>query len=624
MQPSSSPSICCSRWCRSPDDDKEDTWMEPCRSSTKSKRRSTENIDDCNNNDRTDTTRPLLGDDGGSASELVEPNEELCHSGSSFEAAIRAADASSSTAENDRVTSSYSDTTTPMNNCSAATTTQNGGTTKSSKWRYPFGSSGSRPIIDTMDILGKETVKGLKGALPSPPRGVLDGVKNTFTKSQKEEDTPTTSKVSTGLPITSIAILENGLFVTASKSHKNIKLWKVKDDSPPPPQEKEDSEANEVNSNINERNEIEFICEFKGHVSGVTSLVKLDKRGRFLTASLDKTVKLWEIDCSKDDDKGVMDGPNLLATFKNFHKRWIKCIVPLDEGSFVRPTDDINISMVKAMAKKTALEGPTSMQQAAFERAIIQCSGAFATSSKNGKTVKVWEMSVVDGKANDDSTTNDNVSKVCLAQELQHDAVIEAVEASEDGCRIIVGDVMGVVFLWNKSKSYLSALGVTKSKPWTLIHKFTWRGDIRVHTGEIFQHSITSLCFIGESKFVSGTKEGMVQIWDGSNTKDKPQTIRVAEQPVSRIQKLAMNEANVEGFSVCCDGGRVVALTVKFEGGDVIELDAFPVNCTNEDGESRVITTMKAIVSPCNDPRLASLIVGDDNGAVHLSHTKLV
>ena len=66
--------------------------------------------------------------------------------------------------------------------------------------------------------------------------------------------------------------------------------------------------------------------------------------------------------------------------------------------------------MVKAMAKKTVFEGPASMQQAAFERSIIHCSGAFATSSKNGKTIKVWEMSVVDSKTDDDSKTNKNVS----------------------------------------------------------------------------------------------------------------------------------------------------------------------------------------------------------------------
>jgi WD40 repeat protein len=280
--------------------------------------------------------------------------------------------------------------------------------------------------------------------------------------------------------------------------------------------------------------------------------------------------------------------------------------------------------MVKAMAKKTVFEGPTSMQQAAFERSIIQCSGVFATSSKNGKTIKVWEMSVVDNKTNDDSTTNNDLAKVCLVQELQHDAVIEAVDAAEDGCSIIVGDVMGDVFFWSKSKSYLSAFGVTKSKRWTLIHKFTWRDDIRVHTGEIFQRSITSLCFLdGTKKFVSGTKEGMVQIWNG-NTSGKSQTVRVAEQPVSCIQKLSMNDPNVEGFSVCCDGGRVVALTVKFEGEDVIELDAFPVRtCNKEDGQSSVITTMKAIAAPCNVSRTASLIVGDDNGTIHLSHMEL-
>ena len=111
--------------------------------------------------------------------------------------------------------------------------------------------------------------------------------------------------------------------------------------------------------------------------------------------------------------------------------------------------------MVKAMAKKTVLEGPSSMHQAAFEHSIIQCSGAFATSSKNGKVVKVWEMSVVDNKADDSTTTNNNdVSKVCLVQELQHDSVIEAIETAEDGYSIIVGDVTGDLFLWSKSKSY--------------------------------------------------------------------------------------------------------------------------------------------------------------------------
>ena len=262
-----------------------------------------------------------------------------------------------------------------------------------------------------------------------------------------------------------------------------------------------------------------------------------------------------------------------------------------------------------------------------MHQSIIECTGTFATSSKNGKTIKVWEMSIADSKKedDDDSKTNKDVVKVCMLQELEHDAVIEVVEVAEDGSSIIVGDVMGDVSLWNKSKSYLSALGVTKSKRWTLIHKFTRKGDMGVvHTGEIFQHSITSLCFLDGSKFVSGTKEGMVQIWDGNNKEDKAQMVRVAEKPVSRIQKLSIKEPNVEGFSVCCDGGRVVALTVKFEGDDVIELDAFPVNCTKEDGERRVITTMTAIDQACTDSPMASLIFGDDNGSVHLSQTKLV
>src|SRR6056300_992516 len=120
----------------------------------------------------------------------------------------------------------------------------------------------------------------------------------------------------------------------------------------------------------------------------------------------------------------------------------LQSIAILDKGSFVRPTDEINMSMVKAMARKTVLEGPTSMQQAAYNRSIIQCSGSFATSSKNGKVIKVWDMTVLDNKTattaeegDDSSVTNvmmkNNVAKVCLVQELQHDAAIEVIKATE-------------------------------------------------------------------------------------------------------------------------------------------------------------------------------------------------
>lgn len=152
-------------------------------------------------------------------------------------------------------------------------------------------------------------------------------------RSQKEGNNNPSSTTTPSPPITSIALLENGLFVTASKSHKFIKLWKIKEQiivSVPPTQGKEDDSAaqhHNIDNNVDVegRNEIEFICELRGHVSGVTTMVKLDKRGRFLTASLDKTVKLWEIDCNKeDDDDRIRDGPNLLATFTNLDKRWIK------------------------------------------------------------------------------------------------------------------------------------------------------------------------------------------------------------------------------------------------------------------------------------------------------------
>jgi WD40 repeat protein len=319
------------------------------------------------------------------------------------------------------------------------------------------------------------------------------------------------------------------------------------------------------------------------------------------------------------------------------------------------------MSMVKAMARKTVLEGPTSMQQAAYNCSIIQCSGSFATSSKNGKVIKVWDMTVLDNKTatvataekeDNSSVTNimmkNNVAKVCLVQELQHDAVIEVIKATEDGQTIIAGDVMGDICLWRKSSSNKSLLsgfkGTNKSSSWSLIHKFTWRDDIDNKRGSstssihppnvIFQHSITSLCFLLDdgSKFVSGTKEGLVQIWNGNDNKLPPQTIRVAEVPLSSIQKLPSNgDDKLEGLSVCCADGSIVALKLVMEEGNVVELDAFPVDCSKRVGggsESSVISSINSIALPCKDKMgpansTVMLIAGDDKGNIHLTDSPL-
>jgi len=42
----------------------------------------------------------------------------------------------------------------------------------------------------------------------------------------------------------------------------------------------------------------------------------------------------------------------------------------------------------------------------------------------------------------------------------------------------------------------------------------------------------------------------------------------------------------------------------------------------NTKDKPQTVWVMKAIASPCNDSRIAALIVGDDNGTVHLSHTE--
>lgn len=270
----------------------EDTWMEPFRSS-KSKRRQREKVGDYNNHDIADDAQLFLYAD----------NDNILVATTTDSATTRpCSDICSLFSSNGRISE-----TNPNLNCSD---TSQDDSSMNKKWRHPFG-----------DTLGKGFTKGMKNALVSPsPGGFLDGKSEKYAKRQNETiNSPAPREEQPSKPITTIAVLENGFFLTASKSDKYIQLWKVVLS----PQGEENGQMEEHAESIDENDKIEFICKFKGHSSGVTQIVKLDTRGRFLTSSLDKTVKLWELDCNNEVD-WEDDGPNLLATFTDLHERWIK------------------------------------------------------------------------------------------------------------------------------------------------------------------------------------------------------------------------------------------------------------------------------------------------------------
>ena len=346
--------------------------MEPCRRSSKfSKRRQSNNLDPTNNNASLD--EPLLGEQRNtSSSTTARPRSSDFSSFSS----PTATDTTVNNNNDRRINlSSFSDATPQINNCSknAASLQTNDNTTSSSKWR-PFGDYGLRSPREAM----KGLVTKLSSSSPSSnssSNSVVEDVKSKFaaihpnnstlnTKSNKEKE-----KEEGHAPITSIAILENGFLVTACRSDKYIKLWRIVESSsvdvaiPQEDEEKEsvnsdsnekhdDSKANNSNSSNNSivqegqpTHKIEYIHKFKGHISGIIDIIKFDKRVRFLSTSVDKSVKLWELDCttgnvcsgsgisggssggSMSSSGGIEEecwGPNLLANFANLDKRWIK------------------------------------------------------------------------------------------------------------------------------------------------------------------------------------------------------------------------------------------------------------------------------------------------------------
>lgn len=206
----------------------------------------------------------------------------------------------------------------------------------------------------------KGLVTKLSSSSPSSnnSNSVVEDVKSKFaaihpnnnTTLNTKRDDKEEKKVEGHAPITSIVILENGYLVTACRSDTYIKLWKIVLESssvdvaiPKEDEEEEsdditnekhdDSKASNSNNSNNSNNsivqkghpthKIEYIHKFKGHISGIIDIIKFDERGRFLSTSVDKSVKLWELDCTTTMEDCCW-GPNLLANFVNLDKRWIK------------------------------------------------------------------------------------------------------------------------------------------------------------------------------------------------------------------------------------------------------------------------------------------------------------
>ena len=291
--------------------------------------------------------------------------------------------------------------------------------------------------------------------------------------------------------------------------------------------------------------------------------------------------------------------------------------------------------MLKAVAKKVALEGTASAQRAASKREIIECSGSFVTAAKNSSKVNVWVMSSVNNKADDCYT--ENVAELSLGQLLDHEYSIKAL-ATVKG-KILTGDVMGEVFLWEQKNTFISR------KLWTKSCTFTpWKDSSLRSPEETSDQMIRYLCFLEEeSKFVAGSNNGTIRVWDSSGSakgrvmqKKDAQSMKVTSKPLAGIQKLPRVKDPNTGeqclaFTVAARDGRVLSMALSpsktsrhgkelviFDMNDYSDLNGDDVKTQNS---IYSIAVSEAILPTVNrdGPRPPIIIAGDESGSIHLS-----
>ena len=329
-----------------------------------------------------------------------------------------------------------------------------------------------------------------------------------------------------------------------------------------------------------------------GHSTGITCVAKVDEKGRFLSASKDCVVKLWDSRFNCGDDSGDGDDRVLLATFDKIEKRAIKHITIIDDGKYVRPTDNVDVTMAMSVLKKTLKEGSNSVQKAARERQIIECSCEFATITGKCTLVKLWSVTHA-GQVEEDGG---NVAELKKTHELKHDAVVHSITSMRGKGMILTGDSMGHVRLWQSGRNGMSSINPydkihvnffyaatsqfrvcsslvfipNSSYVWTCARTFSWRQNSYIMTvQENSLAAITSLTFLQENMFVSGSRSGILRVWTVNGTKSNEETITKEDicingahnLSVTAVRQVRSRDGNVS-FSSASEDGKVLSFTI--------------------------------------------------------------
>jgi len=361
--------------------------------------------------------------------------------------------------------------------------------------------------------------------------------------------------------VTSIAALGDGSFLTGSRSDRIVKMWKVE-------------------KNVAGKPSVRFVRDFAGHSTGITSLARVDDKGRFLSASKDRMIKLWDsrFNCADDEEDDGEEHRYLLASFENMDRRNIHGIAIVDDGSYVRPTDNVDMAMATAATLKAMKEGSAALAKAAKERQIIACSCEFATISGRHNVVKLWSVNLLELEVGQHPSQMPNVAEAKAGQELKHDAVVESIEAVRGKGLILTGDRMGHVRLWNSAKNVFLP---NSSRAWSCVRTFSWRPKSKLSTvDESMLFAITSLAFLqGNTMFVSGSKSGNLRVWKVDGTKTKGETVNKELICITGAHNMAItsvrqgpgvkddgdNNNNADGnlsFSSASEDGKVLSFAV--------------------------------------------------------------